>query len=202
MHGVEAMRTWCLLLVATLGVAGCSGPAEAPEPAAVQAPFSQSTLPPPTPPPQVFVGICEVTAGVSYGALGLTYNSMQPGACPFSAAREGDLSDLTAGLIEVVWAPASPTTTGAGLLVESDDCRSRFSIDASGPHQESCSWGTARAEQSPLSFLVEQPAFGAAGDQNLTVLVLPEGLTLSQPMTIYVSLFEAAPADGYTAIPA
>ncbi len=200
-QGVPSMDARWACALALLLLAGCSGSPPAPQAGSAAPTFTQSTVPPPPPPPQVFVGVCEVTAGVSYGALGLTYNSIAPASCPFSQAKPGDLSNLSAAILEVVWTPAAPSTTGAGLIVESDNCQSRFEVDASGPHQEQCNWGTAHGAASPLVVRLDQPVFGAAGDQNLTVLVLPEGVTVSQPFTVYVSLFEAQPPDGYTAIP-
>jgi hypothetical protein len=147
----------------------------------------------------VYAGVCESTSGISYGALGLTYNSLQPAMCPFSSAREGDLSALSGALIEVVWIP-SATVTGGGMILESDHCKSRGYVDAGGYHQETCNWGTAHGT-SPLRFEVSKDVLDAAGNDNLTVLALPEGASTSQAFTIYVTLFEAAIPSGFTAIP-
>jgi hypothetical protein len=188
-------------LVAALLLAGCSGSDPAPSAAVVPASATTSAAPVAPPPPAIVTGACEATSGLSYGALGLTYNSLEPAECPFATAQAGDLSGFAAALIEVVWTPANAAMTGAGLLVESDTCHSRATVDASGYHQEQCNHGLARSATSPMVLALGSDVLAAAGAHNLTVTVLPEGASASQAFTIHVTLFEAVPPPGYTAVP-
>lgn len=183
--------------IAALLLAGCSGGDPTPSASVGSATVTTPAPPPPPLPPAILVGVCETTSGLSYGLMGLTYNSLQPAQCPLSVAKGGDLAGLQSGLIEVVWTPGA-TVTGAGMILESDQCRSRTNVGVDGVQQEQCNHGLTNGP-SPLVLNVPFEVLNS-GMQNLTVSVLPEGASASQAFTVYVSLFEGIAPPGYTAI--
>lgn len=150
--------------------------------------------------PLIHVGICDVSSGPSGGMAGTGSASLEPAVCPFSQAFAGNLSGLTAALVEAVWVPGA-TVTGAGLIIQSDQCNQSTSIDASGVHQGMCDHGTA-AGSSPLSLLLTAEVLEVAGGDDLAASLIPDGVSTSQAFTVYVSLFAGLVPSGYTAIPA
>lgn len=188
--------------MAALVLAGCTGGGD-PGPEPTESSSSSHTLssqPPSPPPPAVHTAVCEDSSGISYGVPGIG-GSGQPATCPFARAFEGDLSAFQGAVVEVVWTPG-PTTTGAQLLIQSDSCWQGTRLGASGPESGTCDQGNAQGTASPLRLEVSQADLAAYGSDNLTAMVLSHGATTSQPYTIYVTLFEAMPPPGFTAVPA
>jgi hypothetical protein len=127
--------------------------------------------------------------------------SGEPAECPFAAALEGDLSALRGAVVEIVWTPG-PTMTGAQLLIQSDSCWQGTRLGAAGPESSACDQGNLQGTTSPLRFEVTQADLAEYGRDNLTAMVLAHGATASQAFTFYVTLFEATPPAGFTAMPA
>lgn len=196
------LRPLGLAAVLLMGVlSGCASPAS--DAADLPASSSSTTamVPPPPKVPAVFVGSCQTSSGLSFGVAQVTESSLQAAQCAFAQAKPGDVSNLTASLVEVAWVPA-PGVTGISFLLESDHCRSRGSIDTGGYHQENCNHGLATSSTSPFRFEVPQDVLREAGNDNLTVTVAPTGASTSQAFSVYVTLFEAAMPEGYSAIAA
>jgi len=190
-----------VVLLSAAALAGCSSapPPDAPIPSASAT--ATATAAPAPRLPAVYHGTCEVSSGVSYGAAG-TGGTAQPAYCPFRSALSGDLSNLSAALVEVVWLPSSPTVTGATALVQSDHCHASVGVDSGGVHDEQCNEGATQGSTGPLRIEVPRELLGEYGNDNMTVEAFAQGASTGQAFTIYVTLFEAAMPDGYTAVPA
>jgi hypothetical protein len=199
--GVEGMRGIAALLVAIVALAGCAAGSEenpVPSAAALSSSGSSAAPAPVPPPPAVYTGVCEDSAGISYG-LPNVGGSGEPAVCPFATALAGDLSVLQGAVIEVVWTPG-PTMTGAQLLIQSDSCWQGTRLGASGPESKACDQGNLQGATSPLRLEVAAVDLAEYGRDNLTAMVLAHGATTSQAFTIYVTLFEATPPPGFTAL--